>query len=307
MIIKATDVIGLKVITSQDGGKIEDVDDLLYAPDEGKVKALLIKTKGMFSAAKVILIEDVKEIGKDAVMVTSIDVLKKASDIPEKQANIAIKNDFLTKIKIMTEGGTELGSVSDIYFELPGGTVQEFELSKDKKRFKISDIVKIGKEAVIVKSATEAKVEEQEAGGISGMIKKTIDTVKEQAPKVLDQVKEKTQQVTNTVKEKSEEVKNNPKTQEAHGKVEGAVIEKKDTTLHSQKPPPPPPIEMPSPQNASPQQKAPKPQDSNQRPSPLPKKGTESAYTLPEGTTVTLPGGQEYTTHAESTIKKSAG
>lgn len=242
MIVKGTQVIGLPVMTLKTGQKIEDVDDVIYDSQENKVKALLVDKGGWFSDAKVILIDSIQNIGKDAVIVQDENAIKKASDVGEKVSHIAKDDTYLTKTKIITDIGTDLGHVTDIFFDDKTGIVTDLEVSEGfiknmqsgKKKVKVSDIETIGEQATIVKAYTEEKFEQQaNQQGVQG----AIQGAKNQAPNILDQAKQKvselgqktkerTQELTQKAQQKTEEVKQSPQLQTAKDRL----IQAKDTT-----------------------------------------------------------------------------
>ena len=77
--LKGNNILGLKVIAIKNGKKINKVEDIIYNPKENKVKALLIDESGWFEDAKVILLQNIKSIGRDAVLIESEDQITKAS------------------------------------------------------------------------------------------------------------------------------------------------------------------------------------------------------------------------------------
>lgn len=81
MLIKAKDVVGLQVITKNEGKKIENIDDIVYDPQSNKVLALIANNGGMFSTSKVIMYTDILKIGPDAVMVESAEALQESSKV----------------------------------------------------------------------------------------------------------------------------------------------------------------------------------------------------------------------------------
>ncbi len=113
--------------------------------------------------------QDIKSIGKDAVIVESSDVLKRASDIKSRASYIAKENKYLTKTKIITEDGVELGNVTDVYFDDKTGNVADLEVSQGtlhniksgKKRVKVEDVLTVGEDATIVKGYIEENMKEQ--------------------------------------------------------------------------------------------------------------------------------------------------
>ena len=174
MLIKASHMIGLPVFTIQDGKKVETVADVVYHPIENKIEALLTDKGGLFAPARVILFEDIRSIGENAVLIDTAAVLKKVSEVKNDIQAITKSDAYLTGKKIIAEEGDALGTVSDIYFDSKTGIVEEFEVSagadkshkQEKKRIKISDIITIGRDAAIVRleqtleNSTEEKTEE---------------------------------------------------------------------------------------------------------------------------------------------------
>ena len=124
-------------------------------------------------------------------------------------ANIANDKNYLTKTKIITVDGDDLGNISDLYFSLPYGNVEEFEVSgglisdlkSGRNTISISDIVTIGQDATIVKSYAGAKIESQNktqgvqgvatnAAGIAGVVGDKAKTAWEMAMTKVGEVKE---------------------------------------------------------------------------------------------------------------------
>jgi uncharacterized protein YrrD/gas vesicle protein len=168
-LIQATKIIGLKIITLDNGKEIDTVKDVIYDPEENRVKALLIDKQGWFKDARIISVEKIESIGKDAVIIQNEEIIETASQNSSRVANIARDTNYLTKTKIITVDGDNLGSVTDLYFSMPDGKVQEFEVSgglisdlkSGRNKIAISDIVTIGEDATIVKSYTEVKIDDQ--------------------------------------------------------------------------------------------------------------------------------------------------
>lgn len=219
MTVKGKDVIGLKIITINDGKEIGTVRDVIYDPGENTVRALLVDDAGWFSDAKVIAIPDVESVGENAVMIRSQEMIKKAADVGEGVSNIAKDDQYLTKTQIVTENGTELGTVSDILFDPETGLVSEFEVSQGllknaqsgKKRVRVNDIITVGKDATIVRGYTEESFDRQsQEQGISG----AVHQAREQAPSVAERIRDTATNAAETVREKATEIRKHPKTQQ---------------------------------------------------------------------------------------------
>lgn len=223
MLVKATEVIGAKVFTVDEGKQVEDVDDVIYNPQENRVEALLISPSGIFSEAKVILMKDARGVGKDAILIQNEMLMKNTSNIPSNLGSIATRGDYLTENRIITESGTDLGKVVDILFDSQTGMVEEFEVSQGirdvatgRKSIKVSDIITVGKDALIVKGYTESKVAEQaKRGGVVGAVTQGAETVRKEGPKYFEQAKTKAQEYAEKAREKVEEVKESPRVQKA--------------------------------------------------------------------------------------------
>jgi len=183
MLIKASNVIGLKVVSLQKGETIEDVNDVIYDPQSQKVQALLVDPGGWFSEAKVIPLREIKSLGKDAVTVESSRVIKKASDLPKPNSGISSRNSKLKKMSVLTAGGTSLGRVSDVLFDPKSGDIGEYEISQGtvedvksgRKFLPALEVIKIGVDDILVKDEAFDKISQQ---GKEGGLKKTEEVKK---------------------------------------------------------------------------------------------------------------------------------
>lgn len=208
MLIKGTNVIGLQVITIEKGRDVDNIKDLVYDPYDNTVKALVVDNGGLFSEAKVIPLESVYSIGQDAVIVQSEKSVRKVSDLPNRVQSIATHNQYLTKARIVTDTGDELGSVTDIYFDPATGRVHELEVSQGginnltsgKKRIKISDIVTVGKDAVIVRAYAEEEIAKQaQQQGIQGTVNQGLSQTQQALKNIQQQVNQQANQAEQTV------------------------------------------------------------------------------------------------------------
>jgi uncharacterized protein YrrD len=258
MLQRATPLIGRDVITLDSGQKVETVSDVLYDAESKKVLGLVIDKAGWFKDAKVLLFSDIESIGKDAIMISSSKLVKKAADVPINVATIARNDKRLTQTKIMTEDGKELGTVSDIYFDDQTGQVSELEVSqglKDagsgKKRIPVTAIVNTGQDVTIVRPMVEETLEQQpptggvqkmaqqvqqKAGEVVGQAKQKVeevtkdpstqekvDATKQQAHTVYEQANTKVTEVNDKVSEKVKQIQDNPKVQKATQETKGVL------------------------------------------------------------------------------------
>lgn len=197
MLIKASKLIGKKVMSLDGGKEISEVKDLVYDPKANQVKAFLLDDGGWFSDAKVIAFEEISSIGQDAVMVQDEMKIKMASEVNQRVSNIAKDDQYLTKSKVMTQSGQDLGVVTDIFFDTETGRVEELEVSEGqlqnlqsgKKTIKVSEILTIGEDATIVRNEAVGELEEQEKqGGAQGIFEHGKQAIEEGLGKVRENV-----------------------------------------------------------------------------------------------------------------------
>ncbi|MFO0704001.1 MAG: PRC-barrel domain-containing protein [Patescibacteria group bacterium] len=224
-LLKGKNIVGLKVLSLDTGEFLDDVDELIFDPKEHKVKAFVVDEGGWFSDAKIILFNDVKSIGKDAITIESKNLVKKASELKGSVVQRILNEDnYLTDNKVITEDGVELGQVSDIFFDKYNGEVGELEVSQGalkniqsgKVRVSVSDIVNVGVEATIVKAYTKEEIEKQsKTQGIQGIASEAAQKTSEAANKSL----EKMSDFASKTKSKTESTLKNP---ENRDKMESA-------------------------------------------------------------------------------------
>jgi uncharacterized protein YrrD len=236
MLIKGNDVIGLKVVTLNEGKKLHRVEDIVYDPQSNQVRALVLDPGGWFQDAKVILMEDVYNIGHDAVVIASESLVKKASEIASRVANIAKHDHDLTRTRVITDTGTELGRISDILFDPKSGQVEEFEVSQGFKNFqsgkktvRVDHIITIGEDVTVVRSSTEQYLEEQ-AGrqGIQGAFNRTKNDIKAESPMAMENIKAEAGDLGTRIQDKAEEVMEHPRTQSLADRIEAKTLEIKN-------------------------------------------------------------------------------
>lgn len=216
MIIKGKNVIGLKVVTIDTGTVIQTVDDIAYDPTDHRITALLVDSGGLFSSAKAIHIDDVRNIGEDAVIVHDESAIQSTKNLSSDVRSISDSNKHLVKTNVLTIDGKELGKVTDIFFDSETGYVETMEVSQGglktmtegKKSIKPSDIVTIGADATIVSTYTEAVLEQQgEEGGLKGAINDAKAKTEEFAEQAKDSIQNATDKATVVAKDVASDVK----------------------------------------------------------------------------------------------------
>ncbi len=222
-LVKATNVIGLKVLSKENGLQFSKVKDIIYDPQTQTVAYLVTNEGGWFSEAKVIPFSSIDIIGPDRVMVPNEFVEVKAS-MSGYDLNTLIQNDDIIKnLNIVTENGEKLGKVVDFYFDAQTGAVKEFEVSQGllsniaggTKSLRVKAIKLVGIDAVIVEPETADKFEEQSEhqgvkGAVMGAGAVVVDTAvaaKDKVVETKDKAVEVAAQVVEDAKPRLEEMK----------------------------------------------------------------------------------------------------
>ncbi len=121
---KGRDVIGLPVISLASGKELGVVEDLIWSHDELKVTHLVVNSKGVLNRTRYIPLGEVKSIGEDAVTVDGEEILEKVECQPEgKRVN------EITGGVVVTEGGQNLGTLEDVFFDGAAGRLLGYEVS----------------------------------------------------------------------------------------------------------------------------------------------------------------------------------
>lgn len=173
MLIKASNVIGLKVVSLDKGETIDEVEDVIYDAKAEKVIAFLINQGGWSASAQVIPFAEVINIGEDALTIKNRESIKKASDVKGMTAGISASNVNLQKMTVLTKSGSNLGKVSDVVFDEKNGSVHELEISGGpiqdlrfgRKKLPVSDIENVGVNNIIVNSTSEGKDRKEKNNG----------------------------------------------------------------------------------------------------------------------------------------------
>ncbi len=161
--VRKKQVVGLKMISLQDGKEVGEVKDVIYDPKKKKVEALIAEEKGIVKGSKVVPLDEVHTIGDDAVTIDSEERMKPLSKAPEPVTKAAKLSQKVEETTIVTTDGKELGNIKDVYFNPLTGEVEEFEMLKvnekggksKKKKVILSEVLTIGEEVTVVRGYGE--------------------------------------------------------------------------------------------------------------------------------------------------------
>jgi uncharacterized protein YrrD len=170
--LKGNAVLGMPVLSRQDGQKIGSTRDIVIAKDHSRIVAFILDEGGLFAAATAVGMENVVSFGKDALIITDSKAVVRVDHFPEVKA-IMEDRDGLVGKEVFTESGDLKGKVEDIYFDEATGNIVGLEVegkftakhSNASVQLRPADIVSIGPDAVVINMASVPGLEAQGAGG----------------------------------------------------------------------------------------------------------------------------------------------
>jgi len=124
---KYSETIGLPVICTKDGKKLGIIKDVIFCPRAREVKAFLLEKKGGRIRDKIIMLEDVVHLGRDAAVVDDISCMV---DLKTAEKEGSIKGRMELKgLKIYSRAGSDIGVVTDVLFDFNTGFIEGIEVS----------------------------------------------------------------------------------------------------------------------------------------------------------------------------------
>jgi uncharacterized protein YrrD len=201
------DLIGKPVVSYETGEKIDKIRDLIFDQDGNQLLGFLIDEAGWFSEARVLLMQDIQAIGRDAVIIQSKHAVIKAHQI-QAVAKILARNNILKGTRILTTDGRDLGTMIDLYFDDHTGAVEGYEVSgglfadvySGRSFVPAPQTLKIGEDVAFVPSQTAELMEEQVGG-----IKAALQSASDQAQQTAQVAGEKLQEFGQMASEKAQE------------------------------------------------------------------------------------------------------
>ena len=119
-LVRATELMGLPIVTLDTAAAIGEVRDVLFDPARSRVVALTVRGRGLLSPPLLGLLPtgSVSSIGRDAVMVATAESLVRQRDGMSSAVDEQI--EVLGK-EVVTDGGGMLGNVIDVVLEVDRG------------------------------------------------------------------------------------------------------------------------------------------------------------------------------------------
>ena len=125
---KGKSVIGQPVYSLSDGTKVDSVKDLILEEGEDGVVALLVSEGGLLGTSTVVPFSAVARFGPSAVMIDDRASAVPAASDPRVH-EILERRGTLLGSRVITDGGEELGTIADLYFDETSGRISGYEVS----------------------------------------------------------------------------------------------------------------------------------------------------------------------------------
>jgi uncharacterized protein YrrD len=162
---KGKSVIGQPVYSVADGVKVESVKDLVLEEGEDGVIALLVSEGGLLSTSTVVPFASVVRFGPSAVMIDDRSSVIPAASDPHV-TEILGRQGTLLGTRVLTDGGEDLGTIADMYFDEASGRITGYEVSggligdamRGSSYLPFDQIETVGADAVIATGAARDAV-----------------------------------------------------------------------------------------------------------------------------------------------------
>lgn len=132
LLMLASDITGLPVVTVRGGEDVAEVRDVIYDPEAGRLVGLTLNKRGFLSGRHrdVLPAETIHAIGRDAVMIVDESGLVAPESAPDDVARPATERNVIGN-DVLTDGGNSLGTVRDLVLVVGSvGEVVGYEIDK---------------------------------------------------------------------------------------------------------------------------------------------------------------------------------
>lgn len=169
-------LIGLPVICADSGKKAGSVKDVIFCPKQREVRAFLMESKGWSGKKRLVWLQDILSLGRDAVVVSNMGNVTGLSKV--EYGNALKDEGALLGLRIYSKTGEDLGVVRDVVFDPGTGRIEGVEVSdgllqdllQGRRMMPLFGRVEFGEENLLVdREAVEEMV--NTGGGIKNRLK----------------------------------------------------------------------------------------------------------------------------------------
>ncbi|WP_297989401.1 PRC-barrel domain-containing protein [Anoxybacillus sp.] len=183
----STQVIGLPVISIQNGVQLGQVKSLVVNPEKGTVDFFVLDQENEKISTKAISFRHVIGIGEFALTVEDEGVVLKLDVIPIANEFVN-KNILIKQAKVMTRKGQLLGEAIEFYIDEETGQITgiEVQIGSDVRIVRADHVITYGKELLIVHENAQHELVSNVDALLSLKEEQVDSPVQHVAPKTLD-------------------------------------------------------------------------------------------------------------------------
>ncbi|MDK2902859.1 MAG: hypothetical protein PWQ93_778 [Clostridiales bacterium] len=167
-------IIGLPVISAQEGMEAGSIKELLIDPQKRAVRFAVVDDGQWYFGANIVDMADILGMGDDAVIIKSRNVIKKITESEEAVRLVKVEPPLLGQI-VMTHKGKIVGSIEEYFVHEDNGRLLGFRVRSSSGTEDIDfvpddNVLTYGTKAVVVKlpHKGESVAEEYEAEVATG-------------------------------------------------------------------------------------------------------------------------------------------
>ncbi|MBM7867326.1 hypothetical protein GTO89_11125 [Heliobacterium gestii] len=162
---KSQNIIGLAIISINDGRELGLVRDLIINPDQGSVEYLMVENESWYLGAQVIPFERLQGVGEDAVTIESEEALQRLTEMADVQGLIQ-RQVKVKGTKVLTKRGRRIGIVNEYFVDVSSGKITGCLLMPSRQQLAAriipaESVVTYGRDVlIVVEDMDEAKLVE---------------------------------------------------------------------------------------------------------------------------------------------------
>jgi uncharacterized protein YrrD len=169
LLMTASQIRGLPVVTVEGGEDVAEVRDVIYSPEAGRLVGVTLNKRGFLAGRSrdVLPANAIHAIGQDAVIVLNDSELVAHEDAPEDVGHPATERNVLEN-DVLTEGGASLGKVADLVLLVgSSGEVVGYQIDKTgggQGYIPLPAQLSVSGDALVVPNVTEEFVQDDLVG-----------------------------------------------------------------------------------------------------------------------------------------------
>lgn len=164
-------IIGLPVIDLATGEQVGSVKRLIFDETEQQLRGIVLQEGGWFKEARIVPYTAVSSIGDNAVIIDTTAVIADTGDLDRPYPE-AREHPSLRGMRMITDGGQEIGVIDDLLLDTWNGRVVGYRLSdgllqdwvEGKAVLPVPENQIVGTEAIIVPENVVGTIQRKHPG-----------------------------------------------------------------------------------------------------------------------------------------------